>query len=510
MLNKYKDKINRAKEGLGKALNDAKSKTEELIGSDDPDQVSSWCSWCGDNSDHHIYESSKISRSIYICSTCSKTTVKCRFCENMARASGTSKLELESQNTRKKKLQAVEDFFTENWSNELCAEHDGSIPDFSKANDTISEVGEFKALMKPCKPNIYGNAKKYGAIAGGVVAVGTGAWVAAPGIAAALGTTGALGAASTGTAISSLSGAALTSASLAQLGAGGLAVIAAAGAGLGGQTGYGLANAYLKDIPDYDFSFKRGAVDDSGHRVIFVNGFLTESDKDAFDWYEGLSGKYNSSQLWYLNWEAKTLHKLGKALGTAARDVIVREAFKAGVAAGSKAMAQSVARGGFVLAAANLGANPWHSAMLNAEKAGALLAEAIARCEGKTFTLMGHSLGARVVHFALQALSTKSEAPRVTDAILMGGAVGNSDRKSWEMACSAVSGTLYNCHSDNDGILSSLYRLANAMQSNPAGLMPTGFAIDNLKEVDFTDLIEGHNYWKQHLPQVLSTLGLGD
>ena len=43
MLNKYKDKINKAKEGLGKALDEAKSKTEELIGSDDPDQVSSWC-----------------------------------------------------------------------------------------------------------------------------------------------------------------------------------------------------------------------------------------------------------------------------------------------------------------------------------------------------------------------------------------------------------------------------------------------------------------------------------
>lgn len=58
-------------------------------------------------------------------------------------------------------------------------------------------------------------------------------WVGAPAIAATLGATGFLGAASTGTAISTLSGAALTNASLAALGGGALA---AGGAGMAGGT----------------------------------------------------------------------------------------------------------------------------------------------------------------------------------------------------------------------------------------------------------------------------------
>lgn len=73
------------------------------------------------------------------------------------------------------------------------------------------------------------------AVAAVVAIVGTGglALAYAPVIAATLGGTGLLGAASTGTAISTLSGAALTNASLAALGGGSLA---AGGAGIAGGT----------------------------------------------------------------------------------------------------------------------------------------------------------------------------------------------------------------------------------------------------------------------------------
>lgn len=83
-------------------------------------------------------------------------------------------------------------------------------------------------------------------VATGIVTGGT-AWVAAPTIASVAGATGLLGAASTGTAISTLSGAALTNASLAVLGggavsvggfgmAGGTVVVATAGSVVGAGT----------------------------------------------------------------------------------------------------------------------------------------------------------------------------------------------------------------------------------------------------------------------------------
>lgn len=513
MIKKYQDKLDRAKKLAIEAVGNARSKAEEMLLTTSSETLKGWCSWCGGFSEHHLVRYNRVSRSLYRCASCEKSVVKCRYCENFARAANIVIEEPVEQEADvvvgECRFEALDKYFADNWNNELCAEHDGSISDFSKSKDKIIELGEFRNLMRPARPNIYGSAKKYSVIAGSVVAVGSGAWMAAPGIAAALGSAGILGAASTGTAIGSLSGAALTAASVAKLGAGGLAIVAAVGGGLGGQTGFGLANAYLKDVPDYNFSFKRGAFGDTNHRVIFVNGFLSEDDKDAHDWCDGLGCHYLTSPLWYLEWESKTLLRLGQALGTASRDLAVRQAFATGIAVGSKALAKSVAAGGGILAVANLASNPWHSAMLNAEKSGALLAEAIVRCEGKTFTLMGHSLGARVVHFALQALATKGGEKRIKDVVLMGGAVGNHDLKSWTMAASAASGRLHNCYSELDGVLKGLYQLANVGQSVPAGLKPTGFSIENLNEVDFTYLIKGHNKWKENLASVLNSLELG-
>lgn len=166
-----------------------------------------------------------------------------------------------------------QNFFTDNWTNEFCSEHDGTIPDFLKAHDKISDLSEFEELMKPRVTNYCDIAKKTFAITGGAAAIGTGAILAAPGIAPAIGTTGLLGAASTVTAISSLSGAALNSSALADLGAGGLAIITATGAGLGGKAGFGIAHNYFKDIPDYKLVRLRersASTSDKNHCVIVV------------------------------------------------------------------------------------------------------------------------------------------------------------------------------------------------------------------------------------------------
>jgi hypothetical protein len=396
----------------------------------------------------------------------------------------------------------ISEFFTDNWSNELCSEHDGTIPDFSRAHEKISSLSEFEELMKPKRKNIYGIAKQSAAITGGVAAIGTGFYFLAPGIAAAMGSAGALGAAGTGTAISSLSGAALTSASIAQLGAGGLAIITATGAGLGGKAGFGIANAYFKDIPDFKFiPIRENDSKPSKHNVIVINGFLTEGDLEADDWSQALDGHFNQDPLWLANWEAKTLLKLGSYMTGAGSSILSGETLKAGIKVGSKKLAESVAKGGWALTAAQLAGNPWHSAMLNAEKVGTLLAEAISRTEGQTFTIVGHSLGARVAFYALQALATK-DRQFVDNAILIGAAVGKDAPLEWSKATEAVTGEITNCYSTNDQVLNLLYRAANAGLSSPAGREKV-FGINN---VDCTDFIDGHNTWKQNLPKVLERI----
>jgi hypothetical protein len=294
---------------------------------------------------------------------------------------------------------------------------------------------------------------------------------------------------------------------LSAIGPAGLSIITATGAGLGGRAGFGIANSYLKDIPDYNFFYQRAPVKDSGHRIVVVNGFMTENDKDGHDWCEGLEGYSEDSGLWYLSWESKTLLKLGKTFsGTGGHWLSGSLAAKAASFA-SKQTAKSVSLVAHALTASEIASNPWHSAMLNAEKAGTLLAEAISRTEGQTFTLMGHSLGARVVFFALLALATKDPEKRFVDkAILMGGAVGRTDVESWDSAASAVSEGIYNCYSNKDQILRGLYQSTTLGLSKPAGLGPASCSYDSVRNIDFSDLIDGHNAWKPNLKEVLARL----
>jgi hypothetical protein len=104
-----------------------------------------------------------------------------------------------------------------------CREHDGSIADFSKLNDTLDDLKNYKEMFERRCTNLK-SITAVGAFAFASVAIITPvSWLAAPKLAAWLGSMGLLGAASTGTAISTLHGAALISASLAAIGPGGMA-----------------------------------------------------------------------------------------------------------------------------------------------------------------------------------------------------------------------------------------------------------------------------------------------
>lgn len=453
----------------------------------------SYCSWCNTKSWHKLVEQRTLSRNLYHCSSCEQQTVKCRYCDNMAKGP----YHPEDHDVIKGKFKG----FKATWSNELCAEHDHSTPSFSKANRKISDLSTYPEIFKPEKKNLAKIGTYAGTSTAGLAAfslmLGSGGALAP--IAVALGKTGALGAAGTGTAISSLSGAALSSASLAAIGSTGSLVITAVGGALGGSLGYGLSNQYIGE--DKSFAIKR-LRRKGPDTVLFINGFTQEKEDSFEDWKGQHMSCFPEETLYGVTWASKTRYDLGMAFGkrilaNSGKKILEQIAKQGGKLAASKLNPLFL-----MLTASDMLTNPWHVALKRAEKTGAVVADAIARTKGREITLVGHSLGCRVIYHALTALSTKSDI-FVRDVILLGGAIGRNEPEGWAQAQAAVSGKIYNCYSSQDMVLKRLYRTANAFLSDPAGVRPIVGDYDQIQNIDCSDFVDSHMTWKNHYERIL-------
>lgn len=230
---------------------------------------------------------------------------------------------------------------------------------------------------------------------------------------------------------------------------------------------------------------------------------MTQGTDTLAPWLLGSQRRYPDNPLYAVSWESKRLASLGSLAASGA------------VSAGTWAVVRKFARRALSNAGipvAHLASftevvkNPWHVAMAKAAMTGILLADLIARTDHPDgFVLMGHSLGARVAYYALEALGTRDGAC-VQDAYLLGGAVGRGDADAWELAAKGVAGRIYNFHSDNDQILQRMYKIANAFTSDPIGLGPIESSPGTISNVDVSDLVSGHTQYKPELTRVLARI----
>lgn len=459
-----------------------------------------YCSWCFQRTRHVLYEANLLSRNVYRCRRCKNLTVQCRYCSRMA----AGPLDPDQDSENKGFLQQLRG----HWHDELCAEHNGSVRSFAGLNAKLQEIEDHESLFIRSRYNLLRVAKITGGVAAGAALLTPLAVVAAPHIAVSLGTAGALGAAGTGTAISSLSGAALTSASLAAVGGGtmasGVFVVTATGASLGGALGGRISNAYYSEVKDFKL---RKQNEGRGASVICIDGFLTQKQDDPREWKRALRQHGFRSHPWYhLNWEAKTRYNLGSVLcrdtgGGVARRYGTKLAERAAKKGGSKINPLM-----WAATVADLFDNPWHLAMAKAAMTGVLLADILARTQRKQFILIGHSLGARVIYYALLALATRTAKPLVRDAFLLGGAVGVGKARDWDDISVAVAGTINNCYSANDLVLKGLYRGATALISRPIGAYPIKSKQPNIRNWDFSNVVPSHTAWKGVLGDVMARI----
>lgn len=399
-----------------------------------------WCSWCFRKSWHSLIKHSYLRRNIYECRLCGQQTIKCRLCSNMARAGKT-------------------------WDDEFCAVHDGTIGSFESLRIRLKNISEWKLVTKREGVNITRAGKiAGGAVAAGLVAAGAGA-IAVPAI------------------------------------AGGETVIAVGAWMLGGTGGGVLVNKFAGEINGFDINTRHRG---SGTQVIFINGLLSQGKSLLRDWRPTLRNNFANNTWYELAWESKRLRDLGNLALKVAQKAAFRKAVEKAARKATKQAAKKLSPAALLSNALELGGNPWFVALSKAQKTGQLLSALILRADGRArYVLFGHSLGARVVYYTLQALAEANvKIPRIREVHLLGGAVGR-DRKTWAGIDSAVSGPICNYYSKRDDVLRVLYRAGTFFTSKPIGRGPIESDSSKICNIDVTDKVSGHDEFKKHLPEFI-------
>lgn len=341
------------------------------------------------------------------------------------------------------------------------------------------------------KRDRYKKIKRYTAIGlatlGGGAVLGLTGGLAAPFIGAGLGTIiGAGGAA----AISSTAGVAVVG-----------SMFGAAGAGL---TGYKMQKR-IGEVEEFAFDY---LTDGSHlHITIAISGWLTKEGIEEFS--KPWRILYHSREQYCLRYESQYLRELGQAMDYLlqfALSMAVQETLKYTILAG---IISAITWPTSLLTLASVIDNPWGVCCRRSAEVGKQLAEVlIQRQHGKRpVTLIGFSLGARVIYYCLQELSRrKGSAGIVQDAILLGAPVPGYC-KEWQGFRNIVSGRIINGFCQGDWLLRFLYRSSSG-SLRIAGLMPIDWEDRRMLNFDLSDIVTGHMDYANKMDVILRLLGI--
>ncbi|RDA94182.1 hypothetical protein CP533_6550 [Ophiocordyceps camponoti-saundersi (nom. inval.)] len=286
-------------------------------------------------------------------------------------------------------------------------------------------------------------------------------------------------------------------------GAGGAAVITSGAAASGSIIGIRAANRRTGAVKTFEYrplhNKKRVNL------IVTVSGWLTGKVDDVrlpFSTVDPVMG-----DIYSVLWEPEMLRSMGDTI-----NILATEALTQGLQQilGSTILVSLMAALQLPIVLTKLSYlidNPWAVSLDRATAAGLILADSlIERSLGtRPITLVGYSLGARVIFSCLQELAKKGAYGLVQNVYLFGSPVVVK-KEEYIRARTVVCGRFLNGYNRNDWILGYLFRLTNGGIRRVAGLGP----IEDcpwLENMDVTDLVAGHMEYRKSMPILLMKCG---
>ncbi|KAF3504001.1 hypothetical protein F2Q69_00040540 [Brassica cretica] len=277
-----------------------------------------------------------------------------------------------------------------------------------------------------------------------------------------------------------------------------MAITGAAGAGLAG------AKMARRTGEIEEFEFKAIGENHNQGRLaveILVAGFVFKEEDFVKPW-EGLT---SNLERYTVIWESKNIIAVSTAIQDWLTSRVAMELMRQGAMyTVLSSLLAAMAWPATILVAADFIDSKWSIAIDRSDKAGRLLAEALRKgLQGnRPVTLVGFSLGARVVFKCLQALTETEKNAEIVERVVLLGAPISINNENWR---DMVAGRFINVYATNDWTLGVAFR-ASLLAQGLAGIQPV--CIPGIEDVDVTDMVEGHSSYLWKTQQILERLEL--
>lgn len=282
-------------------------------------------------------------------------------------------------------------------------------------------------------------------------------------------------------------------------GAGGTAIITTASTAIGAHVGGKAMLRRAGHVKTFEFRpiFNNNRV----NVVITVSGWLTGKDDDVrlpFSTIDPVMG-----DILTVSWEPEMMRSLGQTI-----NILATEALTMGVQQLLAATIMTTLMGAlqapmWLSKLSYLVDNPWSVSLDRAWAAGVILADTLMKHNlgSRPATLVGYSLGARVIYSCLVELAKRKAFGLVQDVFLFGTPVFYN-KKQFTLARSVVAGRFLNGYSRKDWILAFLFPAAKRYGS-VIGLDP----VPSVENLDVSEHVDGHMSYRNKMPMLLATCG---
>lgn len=240
--------------------------------------------------------------------------------------------------------------------------------------------------------------------------------------------------------------------------------------------------------------------------IITVSGWMSGTMDDIrlpFSTVDQVMG-----DLYSLLWEPEMLTSMGQTINILANEILTQSIQQI---LGSTLLITLMAGLQLPMMLSKLGYlldNPWNNSLDRAWRSGKVLADTLRRNKlgVRPITLVGFSLGARLIYSCLLSLAKSGDFGIVENVYLFGSPIVINDDEIAQ-ARSVVSGRFVNGYMKQDWILGYLFRATSGGLRTISGLCPVNEEKFDVENFNCSEFVKGHMQYREAMPKLLRMVG---